>query len=95
MVRLDERRFERHFTTFVSLAEAGPGLTAYVDGLEAKRRLFAQLLAPERFPRLGLDTVRSLLETVFTARRKLFPDLERMGDDALRAAIGALLQDAA
>jgi len=95
MVTLDEQRFEKHFATFVSLAEAGSGLTTYVDSLEAKHRLFAQSLAPQRFPRLSLDAVRALLETVFTARRKLFPYFERMGDDALRAAIDALLQGAA
>ena len=87
MVTLDKQRFEKHFATFVSLAEAGSGLTTYVDSLEAKHRLFAQSLAPQRFPRLGLDAVRTLLETVFTARRKLFPYFERMGDAALRASL--------
>lgn len=95
MHTLDEQRFEKHFSAFVSLADAGAGLTAYVEGLEAKHRLFAQALAPQRRPHLGLEAVGALLETVFTARRKLFPILERMGDDALRAAIDALLHGAA
>lgn len=92
MHSLDEQRFEKHFSALVSLADAGPGLTVYVEALEAKHRLFAQALAPQRLPQLELDDVAALLETAFTARRKLFPDLERMGDDALRVAIGALLQ---
>ncbi|MDX1375902.1 MAG: hypothetical protein R3357_10090 [Burkholderiales bacterium] len=95
MQRLDAQRFARHFTAFVALADAGPGLAAYVESLEAKHRLFADALAPERRARLGLDAVRALLETAFTARRKLFPLLERMDEGALRAAIGALMHGAA
>jgi hypothetical protein len=92
MYSLDEQRLEKQFTALVSLADAGPGLAVYVEGLEAKHRLFANALAPQRLPQLDLNAVGALLETVFTARRKLFPYLERMGEDALRAAIGALLE---
>lgn len=93
MHSLDEQRFEKHFSAFLALAEAGTGLPAYVESLEAKHRLFAQALAPQRRPQLGLQAIGALLETAFTARRKLFPLLERMGADALRIAIDALLQD--
>lgn len=92
MHSLDEQRFDKHFTAFVSLADAGPGLAAYVESLEAKHQLFARALGPERLARLGVENLRALLETAFTARRKLFPLLERMGDEALRAAVGALLE---
>jgi hypothetical protein len=92
MHSLDAQRFDKHFSAFLSLAEAGPGLGAYVESLEAKRRLFADVLHPARRAALGVEDLRALLETVFTARRKLFPILERMENGALRAAVEALLQ---
>ena len=51
MYSLDEQRLEKHFTAFVSLADAGPGLAAYVESLEAKHRRFAQALAPDSLAR--------------------------------------------
>ena len=41
MQQLDAQRFAVHFSEFVSLADAGAGLQAYVEALEAKHRLFA------------------------------------------------------
>ena len=45
MLQLDAERFAKHFSDFVALADAGPGLQAYVGLLEAKHRLFAAALA--------------------------------------------------
>lgn len=59
---LDERRFERHLADFVALADKA-GLQAWMDGLEAKRRLFAR------------GDPAAMLQSVFTARRKLAPGL--------------------
>lgn len=89
---LDETRFARHFSEFVSLADAGCGLAAYIDGLEAKHRLFADALGGSKLARLDLDGARMLLETVFTARRKLFPLIEALGEDAFRDLVGGLAQ---
>ena len=47
MQQLDAQRFAVHFSEFVSLADAGAGLQAYVEALEAKHRLFAGALAEQ------------------------------------------------
>jgi len=89
MLQLDAGRFARHFSEFVALADAGPGLTTYVGLLEAKHRLFAGLLAaPER---IDLGAAESLLDSVFTARRKLYPVLERLGAAGVSERVAQLL----
>ncbi|HUJ87387.1 MAG TPA: hypothetical protein VLX30_11110 [Burkholderiales bacterium] len=77
MQQLDAQRFAVHFSGFVSLADAGAGLQAYVEALETKHRLFAAALADPA--RLDLERLEALLGSVFTARRKLFPLIESLG----------------
>lgn len=90
---LDPDRFGRHLSEFVALADAGPGLQAYFEALEAKHRLFAGLLdAPAR---LDLEGAQALLETVFPARRKLYPLIESLGASAFAGSVEALLGGAA
>ena len=88
MQQLDAQRFAVHFSEFVSLADAGAGLQAYVEALEAKHRLFADALAEPA--RLDLDGLEALLGTVFTARRKLYPAIESLGAAAFAARIAQL-----
>lgn len=90
MPGFDETRFARHFSEFVSLADAGAGLAAYTEGLEAKHRLFAEMTDSAGLARLDLEGARVLLETVFTARRKLFPLIEALGEEAFRELVGTL-----
>jgi hypothetical protein len=87
---LDETRFARHFSEFVSLADAGSGLAAYIGGLERKHRLFAEATQGVNLARLDLERARVLLETVFTARRRLLPLIEALGEDAFRELAGGL-----
>ncbi|HXZ93252.1 MAG TPA: hypothetical protein VEG36_10280 [Burkholderiales bacterium] len=89
MLQLDAGRFAKHFSEFVALADAGPGLAAYVALLEAKHRLFAGLLAAPQ--RVDLGAAESLLDSVFTARRKLYPVLEALGAAALSERVARLL----
>jgi len=88
MLQLDPERFALHFSEFVSLADAGAGLQAYVEGLETKHRLFAAALADPA--RLDLAGVEALLGTVFTARRKLYPAIESLGAEAFAARVAQL-----
>ncbi len=88
MQQLDPGRFAAHFSEFVSLADAGAGLQAYVEALETKHRLFAAALAQPA--RLDLAAIESLLGTVFTARRKLYPAIESLGAEAFAARVAQL-----
>jgi len=89
MLKLDGARFSMHFSEFVSLADAGLGLQSYVEGLETKHRLFAAAL--EVPTRLDLATLETLLQTVFTARRKLYPLIEALGAGRFAERAQALL----
>lgn len=63
---LDAGRFARQYAALVALGGNDQGLAAWMDALEAKRRLFAE----------GKD-VAAMLDAVFTARRRL--DVEAAG----------------
>ena len=89
MLRLDDSRFAQHFSEFLALAGEGAGLNAYVDGLEAKHQVFAAALAEPA--RLDLARIESLLGTVFTARRKLYPAIEALGAEAFAGRVAQLL----
>jgi hypothetical protein len=89
MRQLDAQRFAVHFSEFVSLADAGAGLQAYVEALETKHRLFANALADPA--RLDLAGAEALLGAVFTARRKLYPAIEALGAEAFAARVAQLL----
>lgn len=83
---LDAQRFARHFSDFVALAKAGPGPQVYLDSLEAKHVLFARGVSMR-----SLEAIEALLETVFPARRKLFPVFESLGADTMAIRVAALL----
>jgi hypothetical protein len=89
MLQLDAGRFAVHFSEFVSLADAGAGLQAYVEALETKHRVFAAALADPA--RLDLAQLEALLGTVFTARRKLYPLVESLGAQGFAARLAQLL----
>jgi hypothetical protein len=88
MQQLDAQRFAVHFSEFVSLADAGAGLQAYVEALETKHRLFAAALAAPA--RLDIERIEALLGTVFSARRKLFPLVESLGAEAFAGLVARL-----
>jgi hypothetical protein len=90
MLQLDAERFAKHFSDFVALADAGPGLQAYVELLEAKHRLFAAALAAPA--RIDLAAAQTLLESVFTARRKLYPLIEPLGAEGFSERVARLLR---
>lgn len=88
MQQLDAQRFAVHFSEFVALADAGAGLQAYVEALEAKHRLFAAALANPA--RLDLARLEELLGTVFSARRKLYPAIEALGAQGFASRVAQL-----
>lgn len=88
---LDPGLFEQHFHGLLGNLERVGGADGVLGSLNAKQRLFAGALQRERAAAMSLADVETLLETVFTARRRLFPALEAAGIDAIRAALGELL----
>lgn len=87
----DAGLFQRYFSELQKLAEADEGIEAYLAGLNAKQRLFADTLGPGRIQAIGLEQIEAVLDRVFTARRRIFPALEKMGETRTRAAVEDLL----
>lgn len=90
-ILLDEDLFAHHLARLQQHAERDGGVEAYLDSLGTKQRLFAGALTRDRIGSLGLEEVEVLLDTVFTARRRIFPVLQAMGDEAVRRAVVDLL----
>jgi hypothetical protein len=88
---LDPALFAQHFESLLASVERVGGVEIVLDSLEAKHRLFAGALRRERPSELSLADVETLLDTVFTARRRLFPALEEAGAGAVRSALTGLI----
>lgn len=90
-VTLDPGLFQQHFAKLGSQAEESAGLEALLTSLQMKSQLFSSLLNPQSLPSLSMEGIEALLETVFSARRRLFPALQALGVEAARSAIHELL----
>lgn len=90
-VALDPGQFQQHFAKLGSQVEESAGLEALLASLQMKSQLFSSLLNPQSLPSLSMEGIEALLETVFSARRRLFPALQALGVEATRGAIHELL----
>ncbi|MDA8095533.1 MAG: hypothetical protein M0T84_16815 [Betaproteobacteria bacterium] len=88
---LDEGLFQARWAACLRDCGEVPGLAALVEALAAKGALFQEALAPDALDRIDLDGLEVLLDRVFTARRRIFPALARLGADRLRVALRDLL----
>lgn len=88
---LDRELFKLYFTRMLATVELDGGIEAYLASLGAKHHAYAALLERPRIERLTLDDLESLLNRVFTARRRVFPALESMGAAFAAALAGELL----
>ncbi len=93
-VALDETLFRQHFQQLLANLERIGGPEATLESLNAKRRLFNEALQPERAASMALADAETLLDTVFTARRRLYPVLEQAGESGIRAAVTDLIHGA-
>lgn len=91
-VALDDRLFVHHLAALQVSVEASGGIEACLERLDAKQRLFAELLGKGRWAGVTLSDTERLLGTVFTARRRLYPLLAAAGEEWLRQALQALLE---
>jgi len=87
----DINLFQQHLTHLKHVAEQDAGLEAYIASLQAKQHLFEATLNPAAIDNLTLEKIEVLLELVFTARRRVFPVVQRMGEQQAAGAIKALL----
>jgi hypothetical protein len=88
---LDEALFAHHLQNLRQIAEVDAGLEAWLGALQAKHRLFAAALSPEALGGLDLEGLETVLDLSFTARRKLFPPLQALGEAGAVAALNDLL----
>jgi hypothetical protein len=89
-VPLDAGLFQRHFDALLEAAAADGGVEAYLAALAAKREVFAGARTLAQVAAPGLDEVEALLALVFTARRRLYPALEALGEERLAGLMNAL-----
>lgn len=87
----DEVLFGRIFDDLKRHMEIDAGAEAYLQALDSKHDLFAQLLGQDEFHGLSMAEVEGLLAYVFTARRRVFPAFEAMGLPSVNRAIDQLL----
>lgn len=67
------------------------GVDAFVTSLGKKHELFRSVLAPEQVEAMDRGTLDTLLECVFTVRRRLPAALSRVSHETLLEAVKALL----
>ncbi len=90
-VPLDSRVFDSKLEQLLSALEDQGGLQAFLDSLDKKHRLFAQVLEKEAVPELDREAVGSMVVTVFTARRRLPDALFSVPQETVNAAISTLI----
>lgn len=90
-VALDAQLFTMHYTQMLALANADGGIESHIDALAAKRDAFAAAAAKAGAGELAMPDIELLLGRVFTARRRLYPALERVGAPRLTALLAALV----
>jgi hypothetical protein len=78
-VTLDPACFQHHFARMLDSVEGDGGIEACLAALGEKQRYFAAMLDADGIARLDMAAIERLLDRVFTARRRLYPALERHG----------------
>ena len=90
-VALDRGLFQQHFTKLLENAGQDGGIEAYLASLGAKQHAYADVLARSEDGGLTLDDIESLLDCIFTARRRVFPAFESIGTARATVMIRELL----
>ncbi|MFP4559921.1 MAG: hypothetical protein ACLFRB_04900 [Thiohalorhabdus sp.] len=90
-VELSPQRCEQALQQLFDNLEADGGVERYVAALKMKSELFGRLLAPEALSQLDEEARDTVLERVFSARRRLAPHLREMEVADFRSLVGELL----
>jgi hypothetical protein len=89
-VALDRGLFQQHFAKLLENAAQDGGIEGYLAALGAKQHAYAALIERSGGG-LTLDDFESLLDLVFTARRRVFPALGALGAAQVTARVSELL----
>ncbi|HKL77390.1 MAG TPA: hypothetical protein VJ985_03360 [Gammaproteobacteria bacterium] len=90
-VELSPQRFERALEQLFESVEADGGVERYAAALKMKSELFGRLLAPDAIAELDEEARDTLLERVFSARRRLAPHVREMEMAEFRSRVHDLL----
>lgn len=90
-VALDVRQFQQRYSALKHIAEEDAGIEVFLASLEAKHQLFFSLLNEGAIDELTMVGVEALLETVFSARRRVYPAYVELGIEATKGGMRELL----
>lgn len=90
-IKLDPGVFASKFECMLEAVEDQGGLPVFIESLTKKHELFARALDETSLVTLGRDGRDALLETVFTARRKLPDVFAKLELSEINAAIRELI----
>ncbi len=90
-VPLDPVYFAQRFSSLQRHAADDGGIEPMVAALGAKQQLFGRLLDAQVLASLDAEGLEILLDTVFSARRRVFPGFMEHGMERVREAISELL----
>ncbi len=91
-VALDSQIFKTHFDQLLEQSGGDAGIAALIERLQAKQHAIVATFERARVA-AGLSEIESLLDQVFTARRRLYPALESAGATKIREALAQLGHD--
>ena len=90
-VELDPRIFSQKFAALLEVIGELGGVDPFLESLGNKSKLFQSLLNPSVIDALNFEKIEILLETMMSARKRLWPALVIMGETQVVAAINTLL----
>ncbi|MEF8792781.1 hypothetical protein [Thiohalorhabdus sp.] len=90
-VELSPQRLENALQQMFEHLEPDGGLERYIAALKMKSELFGRLLAPDAMAELDEEARDTILERVFSARRRLSPYVRAMELAEVRALVNELL----
>ena len=90
-VAFDATHFQQKFSLLRKNAEESGGVEQMVAALQTKHELFVRALTKDAIAQLSEDDVEILLDTVFSARRRLYPVIASQGHGKTVEAMQDLL----
>jgi len=83
LVTYDESICRNKLQAFLSQVQDKGGIEAFIEALANKQALFQQTLNEDSIDSLSMESIEALLDTVFTARRKIPKAMLEIPQDAL------------